>query len=112
MLFRSLTARGISAGKYSNYFAQCTTDCPAATLNVPTINNNHIASVTYLDLSLNYKLFKEENGEVFFVVENFLNRDPPMIAGNYGGGFFDGQANSDFYDRLGRMVRAGIRIKL
>jgi iron complex outermembrane receptor protein len=107
-----LTARGISAGKYSNYFAQCTTDCPAATANVPTVNNNHIASVTYLDLSLNYKLFKEENGEVFFVMENFLNRDPPMIAGNYGGGFFDGQANTGFYDRLGRTFRAGIRIKL
>jgi hypothetical protein len=52
-----------------------------------------------------------ETGEVYFVAENLLDRDPPLIAGSLSSGFYQGQANARFYDRLGRMLRLGARFK-
>jgi hypothetical protein len=46
-----------------------------------------------------------------FVAENLLDRDPPLIAGSLSSGFYQGQANARFYDRLGRMLRLGARFK-
>jgi hypothetical protein len=45
------------------------------------------------------------------VAENLLHRDPPLIAGSLSSGFYQGQANARFYDRLGRMLRLGARFK-
>jgi hypothetical protein len=44
------------------------------------------------------------------VVENFMDEDPPLIAGPRGDGFYSGQANVS-YDRLGRIYRSGVRLK-
>ena len=106
----TLMARGIGSGKYANNYIACTTGCPPSTAEHPTIDNNHISPVTYYDFSLNYAF--SERGEAFFVAENFMNRDPPAVAGNdNSGGFYAGQGNTSLYDRLGRMYRAGIRVK-
>jgi iron complex outermembrane recepter protein len=106
----TLSARGISSGKYNNAFIECASACPAATTARPTIDSNHIAGVTYLDLALNYKILQNA-GEVYFVAENFLDQDPPLVAGSLSSGFYQGQSNARFYDRLGRMLRAGVRFK-
>ncbi len=103
----TLTVRGIGSGKYNNAFVECASACPAATAQHPTINNNHIDGVTYFDLALNYRAFG--NTEAYLVVENLLDEDPPLIAGSRPNGFYAGQANTRFYDRLGRMLRAGVR---
>lgn len=106
----TLTARGIDAGAYNNSFISCTANCPVSTAPRPTIDNNHIDAVTYFDLSLNYDVF-EEHGEAFFVVENLLNEAPPLVAGTANNGFYAGQGNGDYYDRIGRIYRAGMRFK-
>jgi iron complex outermembrane receptor protein len=106
----TLTARGISPGKYNNALITCSSGCPVSTTASPTINDNHIAGVTYFDLALNYKVM-EGSGEVFLVTENLFDRAPPLVAGTFGSGFYAGQGNQFQYDRLGRMFRAGVRFK-
>ncbi|WP_129643130.1 TonB-dependent receptor plug domain-containing protein [Peristeroidobacter agariperforans] len=106
----TVTMRGVSSGKYNNNFIVCSTGCPTSTLNNPTIDSNHIDGVKYFDLSLNGKLL-ETGAELFFVVENLLNEEPALVAGTRGGGYYNGQDNADFYDRLGRYYRAGVRFQ-
>lgn len=100
----TLTMRGIGSGVYNNNLIECATNCPTSTAANPTINNNHVDSVTYFDLSFNYSMF-DDSTEVFFVAENLLDEDPPLIAG----GIF-GPGNAQFYNGLGRMLRAGVRV--
>jgi outer membrane receptor protein involved in Fe transport len=109
----TLTMRGISSGKYNNDFIVCSTDCPdprTLPLGKMTIDSNHIDGVKYFDLSLNGALM-ETGAELFFVVENLLNEEPALVAGSRGGGYYNGQSNADFYDRLGRYYRAGVRFQ-
>jgi len=103
----TLTARGLGSGKYNNAFIECVSNCPDATAAHPTINNNHVDGVTYVDLAFSYQLL--DNAEVYFVAENMLDKDPPLIAGSRSNGFYAGQGNTRFYDRLGRMLRTGVR---
>lgn len=105
----TLTARGISDGVYNNALIECVPGtCPPATPLHPTTNNNSIDAVTYFDLTLSYTGM-DGAMEAFFVVENLLDEDPPLIAGPVGTGFYAGQGNAEFYDRLGRIFRAGMR---
>jgi hypothetical protein len=106
----TLMARGVGSGVYNNSLLECTSGCPAATPERPTINNNHVDAVTYFDLALNYEVL-DGMGEVFFVTENLFNEPPPNIAGRTSGGFYAGQANRDYYDSLGRIFRTGIRFE-
>lgn len=106
----TLTMRGISSGKYNNSFITCTEGCPTSTLANPTIDGNHIDGVKYFDLSLSGNLL-DTGAELFFVVENLLNEDPALVAGTRGGGYYNGQDNADYYDRLGRYYRAGVRFQ-
>jgi outer membrane receptor protein involved in Fe transport len=107
------TVRGVGAGVYNNSFIVCTANCPASTVDHPTIDQNHIASVVYMDLSLTYKMnVFGGTADWFVTVENFLNRDPPLVYGGTDNGFYQGQDNSFGYDRLGRFFHTGIRFKL
>lgn len=63
--------------------------------------DNHVASVIYLNSSLQYTF--HDNWTVYVNGNNLLNRTPPGIF-NYTGG-----AN---YDRIGRAYRVGIRVSL
>jgi outer membrane receptor protein involved in Fe transport len=45
------------------------------------------------------------------VVENLLNEEPALVAGTRGGGYYNGQDNADYYDRLGRYYRVGVRFQ-
>ncbi|MHB1205630.1 MAG: TonB-dependent receptor plug domain-containing protein [Rhodospirillaceae bacterium] len=114
------TVRGLGSGKINNAFVVCTSSCPVSTTANPTIDNNHVKAVSYLDLALNYKLaMGDGEATLFLVTENLLNTAPPLIAGisaaaggSGGGGYYAGQYNAFNYDRLGRMFRAGIRFKM
>ncbi len=113
----SLSARGISSGVYNNTFIVCTSGCPTATLDNPTINSNYIPSAYYLDLALTYQLFNRSSNdvemEVFFNVKNIANKDPVIVVGGPSGLPFDTlSTNSGIYDTLGRVFRTGFRIKM
>jgi outer membrane receptor protein involved in Fe transport len=108
-----LTMRGITSGVYNNDYIVCDAgSCPQTggvnpVDGIYTINDNHIGDVQYLDATFNYKL--STWGELYFVLENALNRDPPTIAGGRSAGFYQGQSSSSLYDRFGRAYHAGFK---
>jgi outer membrane receptor protein involved in Fe transport len=105
----SLIMTGVSAGVYSNGLIVCTSDCPAGNgVTTGTSNFNHVDSYKSVSLSANYNLRKW--GELYGVIDNLFNVDPPIIPGSFGAGFYQGQTNYD-YDRIGRAYRLGWRIK-
>lgn len=101
----TLTMRGIGDGVYNNKFIECTSNCPASTAERQTIDNNYVDSVEYFDLAFNYSMV-DGTAELFFVAENLLDEDPPRIAGNN----FYSPGSLQFYNGLGRMLRAGVRV--
>jgi iron complex outermembrane recepter protein len=108
----AFTLRGVSAGVYSNSNIQCTSGCPASTPNYPTLNDNHIAGATYLDVGATYRLGGSDQAEVFFNIRNLMNRDPAAFSPFSSVGYVFEAANPALYDVLGRVFRAGVRFKL
>ncbi len=104
------TARYIGSGVYGNGFVECRTGCPAPTTFAPTIQDNHIDSMTTFDLSGTFKPIEDQNVELFMTVENLTNAQPPIIGGSRGSAHWSGQGNSD-YDRIGRQYRVGMRFQ-
>jgi iron complex outermembrane receptor protein len=105
----TLQMQGISSGTYARGLHACTSNCPAEVLGgagFTTINMNHIDSYQVFRLNMTYNLGRW--GEVFGVVDNLTNEDPPMIAGSFGAGYYQGQSNVD-YDRIGRRFTLGYR---
>jgi hypothetical protein len=75
------------------------------------IVDNDIPSVTYVDLSASYR-FKVRGADlqVFGVVQNLFDKDPP-VAPIYGPtGFLSSGTNGYLYDLIGRQYRAGLRL--
>ena len=52
------------------------------------------------------------SAELFAVVNNLLDTDPPMIPSGAAGGINESSTNGQFYDVVGRFFRAGIRFTL
>ena len=88
-------------------FIECTTDCPESSVEHPTIENNHIAGMTTLDLSASYEF---DRFELFGTIENLTNHQPPSIGGSLTNAYWQGQGNAE-YDRVGRQYRMGARFK-
>jgi len=106
----TLSARGWNSGVYNNALVSCTSGCPVSKANAPTVGfENKIPGVMYFDLSLNQKIM-DGAMEMFFVVENLFDKDPPLIAGNANNGYYQGQAVY-YYDTVGRSFRLGTRFK-
>ena len=111
----SLTARGFSAGTYSNSFIECTTGCPLSTPDHRTIDNNHLPGALYWDTSFNYAFGIGEGaeGEAFLNIKNMLNQDPGLVPRQVtGNNFFEPLTNLSLYDVLGRVFRVGVRFKM
>lgn len=99
----TLTARGLGSGVYDNRYIECAPgSCPVSTTARPTINDNTIEAVTYMDLGFNYEL---EKGKVFLNFQNVLDTDPATVAST---SFWSGPGNMTFYERMGRIVRVGV----
>jgi outer membrane receptor protein involved in Fe transport len=76
-------------------------------VNLPnSINDNHVAGVVYFNLGARYRVLevKDNTLEVFFGVQNLLNRDPPVAPSNQG------SSNLLLFDPLGRSYRLGLRL--
>jgi outer membrane receptor protein involved in Fe transport len=105
-----VSGRGFTGGVYNNNFVVCQTGCPASTANNPTIGfANETPGELLFDLALNQKLM-DDAIEVFFVVDNVFNKWPPLIAGSFAVGYYQGLANAN-YDQVGRTFRMGTRFK-
>ncbi|HVV27525.1 MAG TPA: TonB-dependent receptor [Rhizomicrobium sp.] len=108
-----IIGRGVSAGKYSNEYIQCTSGCPVATVGHYTVNYNSIPGAFYLDTNVTYDFTAYgSEAELFFAVKNLFNTDPVPVANGPDGlntpAYF--QTNSNLYDTMGRVFRMGVRV--
>jgi outer membrane receptor protein involved in Fe transport len=99
-------ARYIGAGKFSNLY---TVGAGAK----DTININRVPAYVYLSLNGHYR-FNLQDGhklELFGVINNLLDKDPPMIPSGAAGGINESSTNGQIYDVVGRYYRVGIRVR-
>lgn len=106
----ALTARGVSDGVYNTSYIECASACPTSTATNMTINNNHIPGAIYFDGSVNVELPRDVN--LFFAVDNILNKDPVQVAFGPSVGAAPISINPLLYDVLGRTFRVGFRFKM
>jgi len=79
-----------------------------------TINDNHVPPFVYLTATASYRVHTSSTRsvELFAVVNNLFDTEPPMIPSGAAGGINESSTNGQFYDVVGRFVRAGIRFTL
>ncbi|MGE5564488.1 MAG: TonB-dependent receptor domain-containing protein [Bacillota bacterium] len=102
-----LQARYVGAGKFSTILHEGT--------GAPnTINDNHVPAFVYLTASAAYRVHATgtRSAELFAIVNNLTDVDPPMIPSGAAGGINESSTNGQFYDVIGRFFRAGIRFTL
>ena len=106
-LFGSVQMRYIPEGRY-----QVTNIGPDEAGYSPTlpnsISNNRVAPVTYVNLNATYRIFERagQKVELFGVVNNLFDKDPPNQLPSSGG-----VTNTVIYDVLGRSYKMGIRFQ-
>jgi outer membrane receptor protein involved in Fe transport len=107
----SFIGHGVSAGKYSNAFVQCTSGCPLSTPYNTTINDNHIQGAFYLDTTVSYDFnVYDIDWQAFLSVQNVFDSDPVVIGdGPAGSSYGYAATNKDYYDFLGRVFKIGLR---
>lgn len=99
----TLAQRFISDGVYSNDWIECSTTCPVATNQHPTVDDNSMDGAIYLDVGGSYKVTDQVSA--YFRVDNVLDKDPePNPLTGVGPGI-----NPFLYDILGRVFRVGVR---
>ena len=79
-----------------------------------TINDNHVPAFVYLNASIAYRVHTTgtRSAELFAIVNNLTDTDPPFIPSGAAGGINESSTNGQFYDVVGRFFRAGIRFTL
>jgi iron complex outermembrane receptor protein len=79
-----------------------------------SISDNTVSSATYVTLAMTYNI--PWNGtasgvEVFGVINNLFDKDPPIAPGGGGGGGSNYPTNPVFFDTLGAQFRLGLRAR-
>lgn len=97
-----LTDRWISDGVYSREYIECQTDCPVSTINHPTIADNHMEGINYIDVGGSYRV--TEALTAYLKVDNLLDENAPAAPGTPHG------VNAYLYETAGRMYRVGVRM--
>lgn len=106
-VFGQLQLRYIPEGRY-----QVTSIGPDEPGYSPTlansISNNRVPPVAYVNLNMTYRLFDRDGQrvEVFGVVNNLFDKDPPNMLPASGG-----STNPVLYDVLGRSYKVGLRFQ-
>jgi iron complex outermembrane receptor protein len=81
---------------------------------VNSISDNTVSSAYYVTLGLSYAIPWQgrDNGlEVFGVVNNLFDKDPPIAPGGGGGGGANYPTNPVYFDTLGAQYRLGLRAR-
>ena len=106
----SATARGFTKYTLASGAIVCSANCPASTANNPTYDDAHTPSRVYLDGSVTYTFRNEgaKRWQAYINVKNILDKDPPPMPINT---YWTANTNTGVYDYLGRVYRAGVRIK-
>jgi outer membrane receptor protein involved in Fe transport len=98
-----LTERWFSDGVFGHQYTVCQANCPASTVNNPTINYNTMKGAFYLDIGGRYTV--TDKLQAFVKVDNLFNKDP-VAAPQTNTGI---DINPALYDILGRTYRFGVR---
>lgn len=102
-----LQARLVGEGKFSTLLHEGAGDANS-------INDNHVPAFVYVTASAAYKIRSagKHSVELFGIVNNLFNTDPPMIPSGAAGGINESSTNGQFYDVVGRFFRAGVRFSI
>jgi outer membrane receptor protein involved in Fe transport len=102
-----LQVRHISGGRYNTELIGPDEDGydPQA---VNSINDNRIGAWTYVNLNASYDLWTdgERNAQLFGVINNLFDKDPPVDAPSSFG-----PTNNVLYDVVGRSYKVGVRVR-
>ena len=78
---------------------------PGYSITLPnSVNTNRVNGRLYLDLNASLKIGKAY--EVFGVINNVLDKNPPLAGSGQGG------TNQVYFDPIGRYLKAGFRVKI
>jgi len=74
------------------------------------INDNHVPSAVYVDLSAQYRLIATEHGQLTLIgaVRNAFDRAPPVDPTP---DFVATPTNTSFYDVIGRYFSVGVKFE-
>lgn len=79
---------------------------------VNSISDNTVDSATYVTLAMSYAMdVGNSEVEIFGVINNLLDKDPPVAPGGGDGRGSNYPTNPVFFDTLGAQFRAGLRLK-
>jgi iron complex outermembrane receptor protein len=103
----------------SDIYIQCTTNCKAGTGVYKTSNVTSVPGQIVFDGTISKKFDLSDRGQanVYLMVRNLLNRQPPVIAGlsstSYGAENVPAypQTNTSLYDYLGREFTLGVKVQ-
>jgi outer membrane receptor protein involved in Fe transport len=99
----SAHARHITRGKLDALLVGPEDDGYAVTLP-NSASSNRVAARTYFDLSGTVRV--AENFELFGVINNLFDKDPPLAPSAQGG------TNQVYFDPYGRAYRIGVRVRM
>ncbi len=116
-----LVMRGVSSGSLNDsadVYYPCTTGCVAATGIYRTASVTQAPSAFFFDgtISKSFDFGDRMSADVFVMVKNLLNRDPPLVANmsntTYGAENTPAfpQTNTQLYDYLGRSFTLGFKV--
>jgi outer membrane receptor protein involved in Fe transport len=79
-----------------------------------SVNDNRVPVFAYVTASAAYRLKSSgrRSAELFAIVNNLFDTDPPMIPSGAAGGINESSTNGQFYDVIGRFFRAGLRFTI
>lgn len=108
----SWTSRYISSVEISNTLLECTSNCPNI-VGFQTVDKNYVPSyfISNLSLGFNFRL-GPTTAETFFSVDNVFDKDPPEYPSQIAGASYAVTTNLGLYQSLGRIFRAGIRLRM
>ena len=109
-----VTARAMSSGVLHNEWIECQSACPRVVAPAITIDDNSAPGFLYFDWNISKDLeIMGRQSEVFLNINNIFNKDPGFIPkGADEIGYEISLSNPSKYDVLGRVFRAGIRIRM
>jgi hypothetical protein len=102
-----LQARLVGPGKFGTILHE-------AAGEANSVNDNHVPAFAFVTASAAYRLKSRhaQSVELFAIVNNLFDTDPPMIPSGAAGGINESSTNGQFYDVIGRFFRAGLRFTI
>ena len=99
--------------RYASLISASTSNSTTA-VPLNTVNDNTVKSRTYMGLTASYRVpFGSGDGswEVFGVINNLLDKDPPVAPGGNTGPGTNYPTNPVYFDTLGAQFRMGVRVQ-